>query len=107
MIPPFWFLDGLGLVWRLPMFTPATMTLPEARSTSCTLPRLPRSRPAMTTTSSPLRMRRLLATTAPAQSLGYAEETRSGLAGLARPGKAGSRSSSYALRRDRDDLHEL
>src|SRR5437899_10218723 len=57
MIPPFWFLEGFGLVWRLAMLTPATMTVRAPGRTSCTRPRLPRSVPVMTITSSPLRSR--------------------------------------------------
>src|SRR5437899_4783942 len=56
-IPPFWFLEGFGLVWRLAMLTPATMTVCALGRTSCTRPRLPRSFPVMTITSSPLRSR--------------------------------------------------
>src|SRR3989441_4093539 len=57
MIPPFWFLEGFGLVWRLAMFTPATTMVRALGRTSCTRPRFPRSFPVMTITSSPLRSR--------------------------------------------------
>src|SRR5713101_1123530 len=52
MIPPFWFFVGFALVWCLAMFTPATITVWSPGRTSCTRPRLPRSLPVMTMTSS-------------------------------------------------------
>src|SRR5215475_2054260 len=54
-MPPcltFWF----GLVCLLMMFNFSTTTLPAVRSTDNTLPDFPRSRPAITTTVSPLRI---------------------------------------------------
>src|SRR4029077_21072027 len=57
MIPPFWFFAGFALVWCLAMLTPATITVRSRGRTSCTRPRFPRSLPAITMTSSPLRRR--------------------------------------------------
>src|SRR5579884_1426145 len=55
-MPPLICLDGFGLVWRLTIMTPSTVTLREKRSTSSTLPVLPLSRPAITRTRSSLRI---------------------------------------------------
>ena len=51
-MPPFTFFWGLGFVWRLIMFTPSTMTALLPGTTLNTRPRLPRSRPAITSTLS-------------------------------------------------------
>src|SRR5437868_14703749 len=53
-MPPCTFFCGFGLVWRLTMFTLSTITWPSSILT--TVPRRPLSRPAITTTSSPLRI---------------------------------------------------
>src|SRR5665213_2285183 len=52
MMPPGWFFIGLGRVWRLTWLMPLTTTC-VASTTRATSPRLPLSRPAMTTTLSP------------------------------------------------------
>src|SRR6185369_8371473 len=54
-MPPCTWRCGFGFVWRLIMFTPSTTTWPSS-STLTTVPRRPLSRPAVTTTSSPLRI---------------------------------------------------
>src|SRR5690606_31354772 len=54
-MPPWMLRWGLGLVWRFTRFTPSTTTRLRAVSTNVTRPRLPRSLPAITITSSFLR----------------------------------------------------
>ena len=54
-IPPGWFLSGFGRVWRFTVLMPLTTTC-SASTTRETSPRLPLSRPLMTTTLSPLRI---------------------------------------------------
>ena len=51
-MPPLMFFCGLGRVWRLMRFTPSTTTRPLSGTTRSTRPRLPRSRPARTSTVS-------------------------------------------------------
>jgi len=53
MMPPDVPFCGFGLVCRFTTLMPSTTTLPRSASTSRTLPRWPRFRPARTTTSSP------------------------------------------------------
>src|SRR3954462_1063808 len=57
-MPPGWFFIGFGFVFLFTVFTPLTMTC--SSSTICaTSPRLPLSRPAMTTTLSPFLILRM------------------------------------------------
>src|SRR5262249_23772990 len=76
-MPPLMFFWGLALVCFLMKFTPSTMTRPLRGSTRRTRPRLPRSRPVMTTTLSFFRI-----------------------------GDASRAMASEHLRCQRDDLHE-
>jgi len=51
-MPPLMLRCGLGRVWRLMKFTPSTTTRALSGMTRSTRPRLPRSRPEITTTLS-------------------------------------------------------
>src|SRR6478752_6928455 len=79
-MPPGWFFIGLGFVCRFTWFTPLTTTCVSS-TTRATSPRLPLSRPAMTTTLSPFLILRMC-------SLFELE------------------AASEHFRRQRDDLHE-
>src|SRR6478672_4857192 len=79
-MPPGWFFIGLGFVCRFTWFTPLTITCVSS-TTLATSPRLPLSRPAMTTTLSPFLILRMC-------SLFELE------------------AASEDFRRQRDDLHE-
>src|SRR5689334_19203435 len=58
-MPPGWFFIGFGFVCRLTVFTPLTMTC-SSSTMRATSPRLPLSRPAMTTTLSPFLILRMV-----------------------------------------------